>query len=116
VLVNFFATWCVECKLEHPELDSFATEHADDPVQVVSVAWDDQSAALRSYFAQEGGDWPVIAADTGSIGLDYGITGVPETYVVAPSGQVIARFQGVTAQGLNDVIDEAGGMAAASGG
>jgi len=116
VLVNFFATWCVPCRIEHPELDRFVKAHVDDPVQVVSIAWDDQPAKLREFFAEEGGDWPVIPADTGTTGLDYGITGVPETYIVAPSGQVVARFEdGVTADGLDAVIEKGGGMAVASG-
>jgi cytochrome c biogenesis protein CcmG/thiol:disulfide interchange protein DsbE len=116
VLVNFFATWCAPCRVEHPELVEFVEQHRGDPVEVVSVAYgNDQEDDLRRFFAEEGGDWPVIPAQTGRISLDYGVTGVPETYVVAPSGQVIARFEGVTADGLNQVIEEGGGMAAAFG-
>jgi cytochrome c biogenesis protein CcmG/thiol:disulfide interchange protein DsbE len=116
VLVNFFATWCTECRLEHPELLEFSRAHQGDPVQVVSVAFDDQADALRTYFAKEGGDWPVIPSDTGRVALDYGVTGVPETYLVAPSGLVIARFEGVSAAQLDQVIDAAGGMAATGAG
>ena len=54
-----------------------------------------------------------MPADTGRIALDYGVTGVPETYVVAPSGQVVGRFEGVTADALDQIIDDAGGMAVA---
>jgi len=116
VLVNFFATWCVPCRLEHPELVKFANEHSKDPVQVVSVAYgNDQADTIREFFAQQGGTWPVIPADTGRVALDYGVTGVPETYIVAPSGLVIGRLEGVTADELNQIIDAAGGMAAANG-
>jgi len=115
VLVNFFATWCTPCVLEHPQLVEFVEQHEGDPVQVVSIAYgNDQEDALRQFFAEKGGDWPVIASGTGRVSLDYGVTGVPETYVVAPSGQVVARFEGVTADGLDRAIDQAGGMAAAS--
>jgi cytochrome c biogenesis protein CcmG/thiol:disulfide interchange protein DsbE len=115
VLVNFFATWCTECRVEHPQLVSFAEAHAGDPVQVVSVAFSDQSDAIRQFFAEQGGDWPVVASGTGSVALDYGVTGVPETYVVAPSGLVVARLEGVTQAALDQIIDEAGGMAVAEG-
>jgi cytochrome c biogenesis protein CcmG/thiol:disulfide interchange protein DsbE len=115
VLVNFFATWCVPCQLEHPELVKFEQEHVNDPVQVVSVAFSDQSDAVRAFFAQKGGAWPVVVSDNGSIALDYGVTGVPETYIVAPSGLVIDRLEGVTQDQLNQIIESAGGMAAASG-
>lgn len=115
VLVNFFATWCVPCQLEHPELVQFEKEHASDPVQVVSVAFSDQSDAIKTFFAQKGGTWPVVTSDDGSIALSYGVTGVPETYIVAPSGLVIGRLEGVTAAELDQIIDSAGGMAAADG-
>ncbi len=111
VVVNFFQTTCVPCRLEHPELVKFAEQHSGDPVQVVSVAFEDDPAAIRSYFAEEGGTWPVVPSDTGRVALDYGITGVPESYIVAPSGVVVARFEGVTAAGLNQVIEAGGGMA-----
>ena len=115
VLVNFFATWCGPCRIEHPELVKFAQEHEGDPVQVVSVAFSDQPDAIREFFAKQGGSWPVVASDTGGIALDYGVTGVPETYIVAPSGLVIDRLEGVTADQLNQIIDSAGGMAVAEG-
>ena len=90
VLVNFFATWCVPCRLEHPELVKFANEHSGDPVQVVSVAYgNDQADTIRDFFAKQGGGWPVVPSDTGRVALDYGVTGVPETYIVAPSGLVV---------------------------
>lgn len=115
VLVNFFATWCGPCRVEHPELVKFAQQHAGDPVQVVSVAFDDQSDAIAAFFAKQGGDWPVLPSDTGRIALDYGVTGVPETYIIAPSGLVIGRLEGVTAGELDRIIDDAGGMAVAEG-
>jgi cytochrome c biogenesis protein CcmG/thiol:disulfide interchange protein DsbE len=115
VLVNFFATWCGPCRIEHPELVKFAQQHAGDPVQVVSVAFSDQPDAIREFFAKQGGSWPVVASNTGGIALDYGVTGVPETYIVAPSGLVIDRLEGVTADRLNQIIESAGGMAVAEG-
>ena len=115
VLVNFFATWCGPCRIEHPELVKFAQQHAGDPVQVVSVAFSDQPDAIREFFAKQGGSWPVVASNTGGIALDYGVTGVPETYIVAPSGLVIDRLEGVTADQLNQIIESAGGMAVAEG-
>jgi cytochrome c biogenesis protein CcmG/thiol:disulfide interchange protein DsbE len=116
VLVNFFATWCTPCRIEHPELVRFTEEHAGDPVTVVSVAYDNEPEQIETFFAEQGGGWPVIPTDGGGTALEYGVTGVPETYLVAPSGMVVARFEGVTAQSLDEVIEEAGGMAVAFGG
>ena len=66
VVVNFFATWCTPCRVEHPELVKFAEEHEGDPVEVVSVAFSDQPEAIREFFAEQGGNWPVVASDTGA--------------------------------------------------
>jgi cytochrome c biogenesis protein CcmG/thiol:disulfide interchange protein DsbE len=116
VLVNFFATWCVPCRVEHSELVRFAEERADDPVQVVSVAFDDQADAIGEFFAEEGGDWPVLPSETGSIALDFGVSQVPETYVVAPSGLVVARIDdGFTGAKIDAIIDSLGGVEATTG-
>ena len=108
VLVNFFATWCVPCVREHPELVEFARRHgpAGDgvPVEVVSVAFDDDPVAVEEFFATRGGDWPVLVDDTGPIALDYGVRGVPESYLVSPAGQVVGVFYGVTADALDEAI------------
>lgn len=113
VVVNFFATWCTECRLENDELQSFALSHRDDPVDTVSVAFSDDAASIRTFWEQNRNAWPVIPNGTGVIALDYGVGRVPESYVVSPSGLVVAGFfGGVTAKGLDAVIDEHGGMAA----
>jgi len=117
VLVNFFATWCTPCRLEDPQIQQFIDSHEGEPVQVVSVAFSDDADSIRDYWVKERNTWPVISSDTGLIALDYGVTKVPESYMVAPSGLVVAGFfGGVTAAGLDKVINENGGMAVAATG
>jgi thiol-disulfide isomerase/thioredoxin len=117
VLVNFFATWCTPCRLEDPQIQQFIDSHEGEPVQVVSVAFSDDADSIRDYWVKERNTWPVISSDTGLIALDYGVTKVPESYMVAPSGLVVAGFfGGVTAAGLDKVITENGGMAVAGTG
>ena len=117
VLVNFFATWCTPCRLEDPQIQQFIDSHEGEPVQVVSVAFSDDADSIREYWVKERNTWPVISNDTGLIALDYGVTKVPESYMVAPSGLVVAGFfGGVTAAGLDKVINENGGMAVAATG
>ena len=117
VLVNFFATWCTPCRLEDPQIQQFIDSHEGEPVQVVSVAFSDDADSIRDYWVKESNTWPVISSDTGLIALDYGVTKVPESYMVAPSGLVVAGFfGGVTAAGLDKVITENGGMAVAATG
>ena len=114
VLVNFFATWCTPCRLENPQIQQFVDSHKADPVKVVSVAFSDDAASISAYWVKERNTLPVISTDTGLIGLDYGVTKVPESYMVAPSGLVVAGFfGGVTASDLDRVIADNGGMAVA---
>lgn len=114
VLVNFFATWCTPCRLEDPQIQKFVDSHKGDPVKVISVAFSDDAESISSYWLEERNTWPVIPNNTGLIALDYGVTKVPESYMVAPSGLVVAGFfGGVTADGLDRVIAENGGMAVA---
>ena len=94
VLVNFFATWCQPCIAEHPDLLAFSSRHqAADDARVVSVVFEDTVDDVRSFFEERGGDWPVIDAGSGAI-VDYGVTGVPESYLIGPEGAVRAKILG----------------------
>lgn len=103
VVVNFFATWCVPCRREHPELLSFARRHKQaGDAEVVTVVFQDDPAKVKQFFEEKGGEWPVITSDEGKIALDFGVTGVPESYLVDPAGIVRARLVGgVTSVGLD---------------
>jgi DsbE subfamily thiol:disulfide oxidoreductase len=108
VVVNFFAKWCAPCRLEHPELVEFSEEHAAaGDASIVSVAFDDEAADVEEFFSEEGGVWPVLTTDTGRIAVDFGVTGVPESYLVAPDGTVVAKWiSGVRAADIDATIAE----------
>lgn len=108
VVVNFFATWCGPCIAEHPELRAFAEEHAETgDARVVSVVYSDKPADVKRFFAEKGGDWTVFDSDQGRTALDWGVAKVPESYLVSPTGVVVARFvSGVRRADLNKVIDD----------
>ena len=106
VVVNFFSTTCVPCVREHPELVSFhEAQRSGNGVRVVSVAFDDRASAVEAFFRERGGDWPVLAAATGGIAVDWGVVAVPESYLVAPSGHVAAKvIGGVDHNGLDSLL------------
>lgn len=106
VVVNFFASWCVACRQEHPELDAFSKQHAGaGDASVVSVVFDDTESNVRRFFEEMGGDWPVVISGADDAIIEYGVRGVPESFVVSPEGRVVERFiGGVTQKGLNAVI------------
>lgn len=109
VVVNFFASWCVGCRVEHPELVKFAERHQDDGVQLVAVMFGDTETNAREFFNELGGDWPALVEDTGRIAIDYGVTAVPETLLISPSGRVVQKWVGtwgVTADNIDALITQ----------
>ncbi|HUR49941.1 MAG TPA: TlpA disulfide reductase family protein [Acidimicrobiales bacterium] len=107
VVLNFFATWCVPCQREHPELRDFA-DAADGKAEVVAVIFDDDPARVREFFERRGGDWPVLDDPGGKVALDYGVRGPPESFLIAPDGVVVSRIVGeVTTEGLTALVARA---------
>ena len=106
VVVNFFQTSCIPCRREHPELVSFQEAYAPSGLAtVVSIAFDDSVDNIRAFFDEFGGDWPVLATDTGPLAVDYGVPLVPESAVVAPTGEVITKLiGGIRREDLETVI------------
>jgi cytochrome c biogenesis protein CcmG/thiol:disulfide interchange protein DsbE len=95
VLVNFFATWCVPCRQEHPHLVRFDDRHrVIGDAAVVGVIFDDSPDAVRRFRRQEGGSWPMLLDPDGRIGVDFGVAGVPESFLIDPNGVVVAKIVG----------------------
>jgi cytochrome c biogenesis protein CcmG/thiol:disulfide interchange protein DsbE len=106
VVVNFFATWCPPCVEEHPELIEFVERHrAAGDATVVSVSFQPRGQEVADFFAENGGDWPVVNDPGGQIAIDYAVLSVPETFIVTPAGFVAGQIDGgVTADGLDNLI------------
>ncbi|MBW3549189.1 MAG: TlpA family protein disulfide reductase [Actinobacteria bacterium] len=109
VLVNFFATWCVPCRREHPELIEFHERHQMlGDATVVGVIYDDEVNAVRQFRDEEGGSWPMLVDGDGRIALDFGVAGVPESFLIAPDGVIVAKVVGgVRAHELERLLDQA---------
>ncbi|MFQ5346699.1 MAG: DsbE family thiol:disulfide interchange protein [Rhodothalassiaceae bacterium] len=85
VLVNVFASWCAPCRIEHPFLSALAAEG----VPVYGIAYKDAPEDTRAMLAELGNPYERIGVDRdGRVGIDLGVYGVPETYVVSGDGRI----------------------------
>ncbi len=118
VLVNFFATWCAPCQQEHPELVSFSRRHLQaGDAEVVSVVFSDDDNDVKKFFEDNGGEWTVVSDPEGRTALDYGVTGIPESFLIDPNGFVVSKITGgVTSDGLDAIINAAEQAESGSGG
>ena len=94
VVLNFFQSSCVPCQQEHPELVRFAEqqEALPDGARLYTVVYDDDRDNVEAFFDAEGGDWPIVYDDDGSIAVAFGVSKVPETWIIDPSGVVRGRI------------------------
>jgi len=104
-LINFFASWCVPCELEHPQLMALKAEG----VRIVGVAYKDAPENSRAFIGRMGDPFAVKLIDRdGRAGVEFGTTGVPETYLVGADGRIIAKYTGpLTAETAETLLDKA---------
>ena len=95
VLLNFWATWCPPCREEIPSMMKLNTFMAGKPFQMVCVAVDEGGKkAVESYFKNSGFSLPAYVDATGQATRTYGITGVPETFVIDKNGVIQKKIIG----------------------
>ena len=98
-LVNVFASWCGPCRAEHPVLTRMVE---DQGLRIVAMNYKDKSEAAADWLDELGNPYARIGWDySGRVGIDWGVTGVPETFIVDNQGTVLHRFPGpVVGDGL----------------
>lgn len=85
-LLNVWASWCGSCREEHPSLLALARSGR---VTLVGLDYKDTPDAARQWLAQQGNPYQLVAMDAnGRVGIDYGVYGVPETYVIDRLGAI----------------------------
>lgn len=104
VLVNFFASWCVPCEREHPQLAEWQVRHTENGI-VFSIPFGDTEDDVRDFFEKHGGDWPVLMDRDAAWAVAFGVMRPPESFLVGPGGIVVAKWQGqITADEVDRVV------------
>lgn len=99
VVVNVFASWCGPCRDELPLLADAARRWAPDGLRVVGLNLRDGPEAVRALLAETGADDLTVVPDPdGTRGVEWGVRGVPETFVVDRDGRIVTRHQGVVSR------------------
>ena len=101
-VINLFASWCTPCRAEHAQLMTLQRQGVD----VVGISYKDRPGASAAFLAELGNPFADVGSDPeGRYGLEIGVTGVPETFVVGPDGTIRAAYRGpLTDEALRDVI------------
>lgn len=105
ILVNFFASWCAPCEVEHPQLMALKAQG----VKVVGVAYKDAPANTQAFLTRLGDPFAQRLVDRdGRAGLEFGVTGVPETYLIGSDGMILAKHTGpLTPDAAEDLLRKA---------
>jgi cytochrome c biogenesis protein CcmG/thiol:disulfide interchange protein DsbE len=91
-LVNVFASWCGPCRVEHEQLKALA---ADKRIQVVGINYKDVPENARRFLGQLGNPYAAVGVDErGRAAIDWGVYGVPETFLVGRDGTILRKFIG----------------------
>jgi cytochrome c biogenesis protein CcmG, thiol:disulfide interchange protein DsbE len=91
VLVNFFASWCAPCEIEHPVLMDLQARQ----VRVIGIAYKDAPENTQAFLTRLGDPFAAKLVDRdGRAGVEFGVTGVPETYLVGADGMILDKHTG----------------------
>lgn len=91
-LLNVWASWCVSCREEHPVLVEFAKTGR---VPIIGLDYKDQDADGKAWLTSLGNPYTLVAVDSdGRVGIDFGVYGVPETYVIDKLGIIRMKHTG----------------------
>ena len=96
ILVNFWASWCPPCRAEHPTL----SELSERGIKLYGVNFKDRPENAVQFLEQHGNPFDAIASDKdGRAGLNWGVTGLPETFIIGDDGTILYRFAGPLVEG-----------------
>ncbi|MEK9658660.1 MAG: redoxin family protein [Chloroflexota bacterium] len=106
VVVDFWSSWCVACRLEAESLAAVQREYAGQGVEFVGIAiWDDAGASLR-HIERYGVGYPNLLDADGRLGVSFGVRGVPEKFFLDREGRIVRKIIGpMSPEALRAALD-----------
>jgi cytochrome c biogenesis protein CcmG, thiol:disulfide interchange protein DsbE len=106
VVINFWASWCGPCRMEHPVLEWGARQFGAQ-AQFLGIVFEDTEENAQGFLQDMGASFPQLFDPRSRISVDYGVSGVPETYFITADGVILGKHVGpITPQALADRIKE----------
>ncbi len=93
VVLNFWASWCRPCAMEHPVLE-WGQKRFGEQVHFVGMTFEDTRDQAREFLARHGASFTQLHDDTSRIAVEYGAAGVPETYFISADGVIVGKHIG----------------------
>ena len=108
VVLNFWATWCGPCAMEHPNLEWAARTYADKVV-FLGIVFEDTEANTRRFLAEKGWAFTQLFDPKSTIAVDYAVSGVPETYFINREGVIVGKYaapisRDILAQRIGEIL------------
>ena len=103
-LINFFASWCTPCRAEHHLFFKIKKNHPN--IYLVGISHKDDPKDSKQYLSEEGNPYSFVGLDQdGRIALEFGVFGLPETFIISNDGKIIFKHMGpLTEEILNNEI------------
>ncbi len=107
LVINFWASWCIPCRDEAPALEKLQREYSNKGIIFLGIAYQDRREDSLAFLKQYGSTYPNGPDITGEISIDYGVTGVPETYFISTKSKVLRKYASpVTEPVLRKFLEE----------
>jgi peroxiredoxin len=105
IFLNFWATWCGPCRAEVGEIDALHRTLKDEDFMVMALSIQEDKKKVSRFMQSNKVDFPVYLDSDGAVATQYGVTGIPTTYIIGPDGKIVGRAIGPREWGSRESIE-----------